>query len=100
MDLISESINRARIELNELQDEMRPQSRGGNQMHRRAVVGKRLHAAACSRYFYSQSTTPFRVEIRVDGQYSPFHIERFSSMAEAESFAKKFNKIHPVGITS
>jgi len=76
-------------ELNELLDYY--SNRGGWQMHRSAVCGKKLHAVVHGRDIFNQSDFPWRCEVRVDGQYTGHATTYLATRADAEMLRDDFN---------
>ena len=90
-------LDQARSELNELRDYHSESA--GDQMHRTAVIGKSLRAIAHGRNIYSQSSFPFRVAVRVAGQYTDYGTVYLTTKSDAEALVTDFNTLgHVVGI--
>ena len=86
-------LDRAVAELDELEDYH--SERAGDQMHRTAVIGKSLRAIVHGRNIYSQSSTPWRVCVRVNGQYTDYGTVYLYTKSDAEWLAADFNNITP-----
>lgn len=77
---VQDMINAVRNELNELTD-----SPDGTQMHRRAVVGKRLHACVHGKNISASGDLFFPVSIRVEGQYTDRYSQNMSTRGRAQA---------------
>ena len=89
-------LQNARAELNELEDFF--STRAGWQMHRAAVIGKKLRAIVHGRNIYSQSSTPWRVAVRVEGQYTDYATVHLYTQADAEALKNEFDKFGAIGL--
>lgn len=89
-------LQNARAELNELEDYF--SERAGWQMHRAAVIGKKLRAIAHGRNIYSQSSTPWRVAVRVDGQYTDYATVYLYTSSDAEALKTDFDQLDAIGL--
>ena len=89
-------LEQVRAELNELEDYY--DERAGWQNHRKAVVGKRLSAFVHGRNIYSQTSAPWRVAVRVDGQYTDYAMHHLYNRYDAEKLVAEFNALNAIGL--